>query len=183
MTVGCARCHNHKFDPIPQKDYYRMQAVFVPAKPNEYPLVGDDEVKHVQSRAEAFRSDLQAPWKEQMKQLEQPYRDRLMAEKKAKLPDYIQLALRTPPEKRTEGQKLNAIQVEKTLDDRAEGCCLAALSPEDLRASQGTDRQDQGDRRASGRNRSPRRCRSPSRAAKLLRRTSCTAAVRDRRAA
>ena len=28
MTVGCARCHNHKFDPIPQKDYYRIQAVF-----------------------------------------------------------------------------------------------------------------------------------------------------------
>ncbi len=28
MTVGCARCHNHKFDPIPQKDYYAMQAVF-----------------------------------------------------------------------------------------------------------------------------------------------------------
>jgi hypothetical protein len=28
LTVGCARCHNHKFDPIPQKDYYRLQAVF-----------------------------------------------------------------------------------------------------------------------------------------------------------
>jgi Protein of unknown function (DUF1553)/Protein of unknown function (DUF1549)/Planctomycete cytochrome C len=28
MTVNCARCHDHKFDPIPQKDYYRLQAVF-----------------------------------------------------------------------------------------------------------------------------------------------------------
>ena len=28
MTVHCARCHDHKFDPIPQKDYYRLQAVF-----------------------------------------------------------------------------------------------------------------------------------------------------------
>ena len=28
MTVGCARCHHHKFDPIPTEDYYRMQAVF-----------------------------------------------------------------------------------------------------------------------------------------------------------
>lgn len=28
MTVGCARCHNHKFDPITQRDYYSMQAVF-----------------------------------------------------------------------------------------------------------------------------------------------------------
>jgi hypothetical protein len=28
MTLGCARCHDHKFDPIPTRDYYRMQAVF-----------------------------------------------------------------------------------------------------------------------------------------------------------
>jgi len=28
LTMGCARCHDHKFDPIPTKDYYRMQAVF-----------------------------------------------------------------------------------------------------------------------------------------------------------
>ncbi|HEX5104713.1 MAG TPA: DUF1549 domain-containing protein, partial [Pirellulaceae bacterium] len=28
LTVGCAQCHNHKFDPIPQADYYRLQAVF-----------------------------------------------------------------------------------------------------------------------------------------------------------
>ena len=43
VTVGCARCHNHKFDPIPQKDYYRMQAVFFPAKPHEYPLVSAED--------------------------------------------------------------------------------------------------------------------------------------------
>src|SRR5881409_2666128 len=28
LTVHCARCHNHKFDPISQKDYYSLQAVF-----------------------------------------------------------------------------------------------------------------------------------------------------------
>jgi hypothetical protein len=28
MTIHCARCHDHKFDPIPQQDYYRLQAVF-----------------------------------------------------------------------------------------------------------------------------------------------------------
>lgn len=28
LTIGCARCHNHKFDPVSQRDYYSLQAVF-----------------------------------------------------------------------------------------------------------------------------------------------------------
>jgi hypothetical protein len=31
MTVACAQCHNHRYDPIPQTDYYRMRAIFEPA--------------------------------------------------------------------------------------------------------------------------------------------------------
>ena len=31
LTINCARCHSHKFDPIPQEDYYRLMAVFTPA--------------------------------------------------------------------------------------------------------------------------------------------------------
>lgn len=27
LTVGCARCHNHKYDPLPQRDYYRLSAI------------------------------------------------------------------------------------------------------------------------------------------------------------
>ena len=38
LTVGCARCHTHKFDPIPQQDYYALQAVFSGVKHGERPL-------------------------------------------------------------------------------------------------------------------------------------------------
>lgn len=31
LTVGCAQCHDHKYDPIPQVDYYRLRAIFEPA--------------------------------------------------------------------------------------------------------------------------------------------------------
>ena len=130
LTVGCARCHNHKFDAIPQKDYYRIQSIFFPTRAYEHPLVSPDEVaKH---KAEEKRiGDLQAPFKDELKRVEQPYRDRLLAAKKAKLPEYIQLALSTPPGKRTEGQRLNATQVEKTLVVEPEEL-LKALSPDDL---------------------------------------------------
>ena len=64
MTIGCARCHNHKFDPIPQKDYYRMQAVFFPADREDKPIVSrDDEAKYKES-LKAFEA--------QLKPLDQP---------------------------------------------------------------------------------------------------------------
>src|SRR5205823_13070361 len=35
LTFQCARCHDHKFEPVTQKDYYRLQAVLYPAFPVE----------------------------------------------------------------------------------------------------------------------------------------------------
>ncbi|MDG2224587.1 MAG: DUF1553 domain-containing protein [Rubripirellula sp.] len=38
LTTGCARCHSHKFDPISQRDYYAMQAVFAGVQHGDRPL-------------------------------------------------------------------------------------------------------------------------------------------------
>jgi len=38
LTVGCARCHDHKFDPVSQADYYRLKAVFEGVQHGERPL-------------------------------------------------------------------------------------------------------------------------------------------------
>ncbi len=43
LSMGCARCHDHKFDPITQKDYYRLQAIFAGSQEQEIPVV--DAVK------------------------------------------------------------------------------------------------------------------------------------------
>ncbi len=39
LTTGCARCHDHKFDPISQLDYYRMAALFAGSEDREIPIV------------------------------------------------------------------------------------------------------------------------------------------------
>src|SRR5262249_14834635 len=58
LTVSCARCHDHKFDPIPTRDYYSLYGVFASSvEPNELPLLGKPE------RTEAylaFEKELQA---------------------------------------------------------------------------------------------------------------------------
>ena len=54
LTVGCARCHNHKFDPVSQTDYYRMKAVFAGVQHGERPWRPGERTKEVA----AARADL-----------------------------------------------------------------------------------------------------------------------------
>lgn len=46
MTVACARCHDHKFDPIPTKDYYSLHGIFSSIdEPKEEPLINNPDPK------------------------------------------------------------------------------------------------------------------------------------------
>jgi len=71
LTVGCARCHDHKFDPIPTKDYYSLAGIFkstrtmdslnTVAKAYERPLADKDTIarqKDHQARLQAKRDEL-----------------------------------------------------------------------------------------------------------------------------
>jgi hypothetical protein len=56
LTVACARCHDHKFDPIPTKDYYSLYGVFANSEePKELPVIGPTDQPEA---AEAFDKEL-----------------------------------------------------------------------------------------------------------------------------
>jgi len=57
LTVGCARCHNHKFDPISQLDYYGMRAVFAGVQHGERPIASSTDPARAE-RAKDLRRQL-----------------------------------------------------------------------------------------------------------------------------
>ncbi|SIO31945.1 Planctomycete cytochrome C [Singulisphaera sp. GP187] len=59
LTVHCARCHDHKFDPIPQKDYYRLQAVFAGVERGERPFLTRESAAQ-RATLEARKAELTA---------------------------------------------------------------------------------------------------------------------------
>ena len=52
LTVGCARCHDHKFDPIPQTDYYAIKAVFAGVQHGDRPLARPEAAAEAKELAE-----------------------------------------------------------------------------------------------------------------------------------
>jgi hypothetical protein len=129
LTIGCARCHDHKFDPISQADYYRLQAFFAAAKPTEVDMAADSERKAYEQRTKALQAQM-APLRKRIADLENPYRQLLIEIKKAFLePAYLE-ALDVPAAKRTPEQKKlaehAAILIKVTWDE-----LVRAMSPED----------------------------------------------------
>ncbi|MBI1786676.1 MAG: PSD1 domain-containing protein [Acidobacteria bacterium] len=113
LTVQCARCHNHKFDPIAQKDYYRLQASLFGYVEVDHPLTSREEAEAYEKKVAGIEARL-SPLKQRVREVEQPYRNTLAQEKYKKYPRNVQEAIATPEEKRTPGQVLLANQVIRT---------------------------------------------------------------------
>lgn len=113
VTVGCAQCHNHRYDPIPQADYYRLRAIFEPAydpknwRPPQARLVSlwTDEVRE---RAKTIDAELERLTDERLSEL-----NKIVAEifetEVGKLPEELReparVARKTPPLERTPDQR------------------------------------------------------------------------------
>jgi mono/diheme cytochrome c family protein len=80
LTVGCARCHDHKYDPIPQRDYYRMQAVFFPFRKTEVVMASKEEEGAHKARNKEI-DELLRPYRRNIAAIEKPIRERLLNEK------------------------------------------------------------------------------------------------------
>ena len=101
MGMRCAQCHDHKFDPFLQKDYYRLQSFFAGLMPR------DDLVAMTNTERESHDQQL-AVWKEktseirtQMDALESPYRERAKQKAVTRFPEDIQACYDKPQEERT----------------------------------------------------------------------------------
>lgn len=127
LTLHCCQCHDHKFDPLLQSDYFRIAAVFSPAydvqnwkhsKDRFLPDVSAAEKQAIDDHNASTERRLGEHW-QQIQQIRQPFRDRLIDTKLSTLPEAIRADVRTavgtPAEKRTEVQKYLADKLGSTI--------------------------------------------------------------------
>jgi hypothetical protein len=115
LTVGCARCHDHKFDPLTQKDYYRLQAFFAPLAHREVPLASADEQDRY-ARQMAQWEEATRPLRTQIASLLDPIRKQVFEEALVVFDADTQAALRVPVEGRTPLQRQLTALANKQLE-------------------------------------------------------------------
>ncbi len=113
LTVGCAQCHNHKFDAILQTDYYRLQAFFTPMLPRDdlpdATAAEREKFAKQQAKWDAATADIRA----QIEALVAPLRTKARDEALEKFNAEVVAAMHTPDDKRTALQKQICYQAAK----------------------------------------------------------------------
>jgi hypothetical protein len=100
MTVACAKCHDHKFDPIKQKDFYAMKSLFDPLVPKMVVMATPAQI-FANGELVAEYNRKKAPIDEAIETLVAPYRTKLYAERVAMLTPEVQTIIQKPEKERT----------------------------------------------------------------------------------
>jgi hypothetical protein len=110
LSVNCARCHDHKFDPISRMDYYRSMAMIFGNVDYNHPLAPPEKIADYEKTRREVEDQVRPLWRKII-EMEAPYRRAQFEKRLAKFPEEIQIAVKTPEEKRTPGQQLLAAQI------------------------------------------------------------------------
>jgi Protein of unknown function (DUF1553)/Protein of unknown function (DUF1549)/Planctomycete cytochrome C len=109
LTVGCARCHNHKLEPIAQKDYYRLQAYLAATDEHNISLANPRETAEWETKTRAIKAEIDLLKAKAKKAIGQE-RERLN-EKLDELEDQVPPPLPTIPATRNNSQERTPIHV------------------------------------------------------------------------
>lgn len=104
MGMQCARCHDHKFDPILQKDYYRLQAFFAGLMPEEVPALSPEEHQEYQQKLARWE-EATAEIRAKIDKLLAPHRERAARAQIGMFPEDIQAIEQIPEDQRTTLEK------------------------------------------------------------------------------
>lgn len=105
LSIGCAKCHDHKFDPILRSDYYRLQAFFAPMLPrNDLPLASQEARKTYEAKLAEWRKQT-ASIRAQMEPMEARAFAASSRADISKFPEPMQAILHKPAAQRTPLEK------------------------------------------------------------------------------
>lgn len=112
VTLGCAKCHDHKTDPITHLDYYRFQSFFAGIWPTEKPLLSQEAITAIDAKTKAWETKTEE-LRQQMAELEKPFREKAEKKERSRFQEEYVSLIDIPSEQRTPWQKQIAAMVEK----------------------------------------------------------------------